>query len=176
MRQVACSSLIVAMSIPIFASGCGDRLARQAALEKARRASIDKAEAQVERIAEDLDKRTTNAGVYVRVKDGEMTEKDPWGTPIKVSYSQGGVAEVLSVRSAGPDHEYNTDDDLVAQGLAANLKGIGEGLKQNIEESAAKAAKGVVKGTVDGVKESIKDSLSRKKAKNDDAEAKREDQ
>ena len=167
------SPLYAILSVSLLAcfTGCENR----AALQQAWRAAIEKAEAQVERIAEELDKRTTEAGVYVRVKDGEVNEKDPWGTPIKVSYSQGGVAEVLSVRSAGPDHEFNTDDDLVAQGLAMNLKGIGEGLKQNIEETAAKAAKGIVKGTVEGVKESIRDSLPGKKKKNGEAETKHED-
>ena len=136
----------------------------------ARRAKIEKAQAQVRRIAEDLDKRTTETGVYIRVKEDDIKEKDPWGTQIKVSYSQGGVAEVVSVRSAGPDRELQTDDDVVAQGMAVNLKGIGEGIKKNMEQTAANAAKGVVKGTVEGVKESIKELLPFKKKKSGDAE------
>jgi len=135
----------------LTATGCNDRAARQAA--------IDKANAQVRRIADDLDKRTTETGVYLRVKKDEIKETDPWGTAIQVSYSQGGVAEVVTVRSAGPDREFHTDDDLVAQGMSANLKGIGQGIKKNVEDTAARAAKGVVRGTVDGVKESLKGTL-----------------
>jgi hypothetical protein len=125
--------------------------------------SREKAEAQIQRLADDLDSKTTETGVYIRVKDGEIKETDPWGTPVKVSYSQGGVAEMIEVRSAGPDREFHTSDDLAAQRMAANLKGIGEGIKNNAEATAAGAAKGLVKGAVEGVKESIKDSLPRKK-------------
>jgi hypothetical protein len=135
----------------------------------ARRAAIEKAEAQVRRIAADLDKRTTESGVYVRVKEGEIKENDPWGKRVEVSYSQGGVAEVVRVRSAGPDHEFDTKDDVVAEGMAINLKGIGEGIKNNSEETAAKTAKGLVIGTVEGVKESIKDALPFKKNIDGDA-------
>jgi hypothetical protein len=66
---------------------------------------------------------------------------------------------MVRVRSAGPDREFDTKDDVVAEGMSANLKGIGEGIKKNAEETAANAAKGIVRGTVAGVKESIKDAL-----------------
>ena len=72
----------------------------------------------------------------------------------------------MSVRSAGPDREFHTADDVVAQGVAANLKGIGEGIKKNAEETAAKAAKGAVKGTVEGVKELLR--LKKRARKVDD--------
>ena len=87
-----------------------------------------------------------------------------------VMYSQGGVAEVITVRSAGPDGRFHTDDDLTAHGMAANLKGIGEGIKKNAEETSARAARGAVKGTVDAVKESVKDNLPFRKKPRDKAE------
>jgi hypothetical protein len=129
---------------------------------------IDAATAQVQRLADDLDRRTTDTGVYVRAKDGEIKETDPWGSLVRVTYSQGGLAEEVLVRSAGPDREFHTADDIVATGIAANLKGIGEGIKRNVEATAAGAAKGVVKGAVAGVKESIREALPRK---SDDTEA-----
>jgi hypothetical protein len=134
-------------------------------------AEYDRAQAQVQRIVDNLDRRTTATGVYVRVNIDEVKEIDPWGMTIQVAYSQGGVAEVVSVRSAGPDGEFQTDDDIVAEGMTANLKGVGEGIKKNAEEIAASTAKGIVKGTVEGVKESIKDSLPFKKKKNAVAKA-----
>ena len=130
-----------------------------------RRAAIERAQTQVRRIAADVDRRTTETGVYVRVKAGDINETDPWGTRIEVSYSQGGVAETVSVRSAGPDRQFFSDDDLVASGVAVNLKGIGEGIKANAGKTAAKVAKGVVKGTVDGIKESVKENLPFRKRK-----------
>jgi hypothetical protein len=129
----------------------------------ARREMVERAESQVRRIAADLDKKTTDAGVYLRVKEDEIKEADPWGTRVQVSYSQGGVAEVLTVRSAGPDREFQTKDDLMAQGMAANLKGIGEGIRKHTEETASKAAKGFVKGAIAGVKDSVKEALPGKK-------------
>jgi hypothetical protein len=137
--------------VAIASAGCADDRSRE------------KAEAQIQRLADALDAKTTETGVYIRVKDGEIKENDPWGTRIKVSYSQGGVAEMIEVRSAGPDREFHTIDDLAAQRMAANLKGIGEGIKKNAEATAAGAAKGLVKGAVEGAKESIKDALPRKK-------------
>ena len=132
------------------APGCSDHAA-------------ERAEAQVQRLANDLDGRTTETGVYVRVQEADIKETDPWGTPIRVGYSQGGIAEMVEVRSAGPDRELNTHDDIVTDRMAANLKGVGEGIKNNAEETASRAAKGVVKGAIQGVKESIAESAARKK-------------
>lgn len=147
---------LVGTAVLLVATGCG-----KSAKDKA----VEDAQAQVRRMAADLDKRTTETGAYIRAKDGEIQETDPWGTPIEVDYSQGGVAETLTVRSAGPDRKFHTDDDLVAQGMSANMKGIGEGVKKNAEETASNAAKGAVKGTVDGVKDSIKNALPFRKSK-----------
>jgi hypothetical protein len=124
-----------------------------------RRLQTEKAAEQVQRITEQLDRATNEAGVYDRAAGEEIQENDPWGTQIQVTYSQGGVAETVTVRSAGPDRQLHTSDDLLAQGAAVNFKGIGEGIKNNAETTAANAAKGAVKGTIEGVKESFKDAL-----------------
>ena len=145
-------SICVILAIVFITVGCsGDKQNHQA--------KIEQTAAQVRRVAEKLDKQTTPTGVYIRVDDADIKETDAWGTKLEVSYSQGGVAETLTVRSAGSDREFHSADDIVAGGTAMNLRGIGEGVKQNIEGTAANAAKGVVKGTVEGVKE----SFSRKK-------------
>jgi hypothetical protein len=119
----------------------------------------------VKRLATELDKKTTKTGSYIRVGADEIKEKDPWGTKLDVSYSQGGVAEMVIVTSAGPDREFHTRDDITAQGIAANLKGIGEGIKQNAEETASKVASGLVKGTAKGVKDVVKDAWNSRKKK-----------
>lgn len=147
---------VAVVGLALVLRGCSD------AQEK-----LENAHAQVSRITADLDRKTTATGVYVRAKEGEINEKDPWGTPIDVSYSQGGVAEVVQVRSAGPDRKFRTDDDIVRQGMAMNFKGAGEGIKKNAEETASKVAKGFVKGTVEGVKDSIKEALPFKKKRGD---------
>lgn len=141
----------------------------------AERAVKDNALVQVRRVVEELDKRTTETGSYIRVKEDDIKEVDPWGMQLKVSYSQGGVAEEVTVRSAGPDKEYHTKDDVVATEMTVNLKGVGEGIKKNAEETAANVAKGVVKGSVEGVKESLKNSLPFKRKKRDADAGKKED-
>lgn len=159
---ISTNTILLLVAIFLFSiMGC-DTAARQAAVEKA--------QAQVRRIAADLDKKTTASGVYVRANEDEIKEIDPWDTPIQIDYSQGGVAEAVKVRSAGPDRRFHTDDDVVAQGMAANLKGIGEGIKNNAEETAARAAKGVVKGTIAGVRESVKEALPVRKNKSESAD------
>ncbi len=123
---------------------------------------IDRATAQVQRLTEELDSRTTDAGVYVRVDDKDVKETDPWGTTLQVVYAQGGVAETLTVRSAGPDRAFHTADDIQAVATVVNLKGIGTGIQKGMEKTAAGTAKGFVKGTVSGVKKSITETFSRK--------------
>lgn len=125
-----------------------------------------KAEAQVARVVEDLDRRTTSTGVYDRTAADAIHEVDPWRTPLKVVYSQDGVSENVVVSSAGPDRTFHTDDDISRQGIAINLRGVGIGVKQNAEETASNVARGLVRGTVDGVKQSVKEAVS----KRDDAE------
>lgn len=134
-------------------------------LGQARREAIKRAEAQVRRLGLELDQQTTKTGSYIRVKDAEIKELDPWNTKLSVSYTQGGVAEVIQVRSAGPDRKFHTDDDIVDQRFAANLKGIGEGIKNNAKETASNVASGIVTGTIKGAKEAIKDVLPFKKKK-----------
>ncbi len=103
--------------------------------------------------ADTLDRQTTDAGIYERWPNDTLPERDPWDQELRVEYSQGGVAEHVTVRSLGPDGESHTSDDVIAIRRALNLKGIGTGIKQNAEETTMNAAKGLVKGLVTGAKE-----------------------
>ncbi|MCA9099135.1 MAG: hypothetical protein KDA36_12150 [Planctomycetaceae bacterium] len=132
---------------------------RALAKSKMRDPGIDQARAQVGRVVTDLDQRTSETGVYQKVDPDQIKETDPWGRPLKIDYSQGGIAETVTVRSAGPDGVFHSDDDLVASGVSANFKGNGNGIKKNAQETSSNIAKGLVKGAVDGMKESIKESL-----------------
>lgn len=126
--------------------------------ERARRrerAERESAKAQVGRIADELDGRTTPTGSYVRAESSEFTDTDPWGRRLEIHYSEGGVAESLTVRSAGPDGLSHNGDDVVATRMVANFKGLGRGIKDNIQETGANAARGVVKGAIEGVREAF---------------------
>jgi hypothetical protein len=114
------------------------------------------ATAMCNRWADELDRKTTDTGVYVRWEGERLPEKDPWGNDLRVAYSQGGVAETLEVRSLGPDGVPNTADDVVAHRMAVNFKGVGAGIKENVEETTRNAAKGAVKGLAEGVREAIR--------------------
>lgn len=115
---------------------------------------------QVRRVADDLDTRTTKTGVYVRVEKPDLDERDGWGTPLRVTYSQGGVAEMVNVTSAGPDREFGTRDDISTERMAMNFKGVGEGVKENAGSVARDVAKGAVEGVADGVKETVGDAAT----------------
>lgn len=124
-----------------------------------RRAAADRlaeAKGQVQRWAEKLDRQTTETGIYERHPGDQLPEDDPWGNALTVAYAQGGFAETVTVRSAGPDGALHTEDDVVALGTAVNLKGVGAGAKKNVEEFAQKGARGATKGIVEGIKESIR--------------------
>lgn len=103
--------------------------------------------------AEKLDQRVTNAGSYVKWEGDALPVNDGWGSPLRVTYKNEGVAEQLFVRSLGKDKLLGTDDDIVVKRTQVNLKGVGEGVKSNAEAVATSAAKGVVRG----IKESIKE-------------------
>jgi hypothetical protein len=105
--------------------------------------------------ADRLDGQTTEAGVYVRWEGETLPDSDPWGRPLLVSYSQGGVAEAVEVRSLGPDGQSHTADDVIASRMAMNFKGVGTGIKQGAEETARNAARGAVQGLIDGTKEAL---------------------
>ena len=119
--------------------------------------NVERAQSQVGRLADHFDRQTTSAGVYIRPANNQAGENDPWGTPIIVEYSQGGMAEIVTVTSAGSDRELHSKDDISTFRQSTNFKGVGEGIKQNAGEVAGKLAKGAVKGAVEGVKESIKE-------------------
>ena len=142
------AQLLSGLMIAAFFFGCTDR--------------VETARTQVTRWADRLDRETTETGVYIRHQGEQLPERDPWGVPLKVAYSQGGVAEIVVVSSAGPDGEFDTQDDVIEQRMSANLKGVGEGIKKNAPEVAEKAAAGAAKGMVKGLKEGVKEAFSRK--------------
>ena len=83
--------------------GCSD-----ASLER----NLEQARAKTRNWADRLDSQTTETGKFIRHPGNQLPEKDPWGTSLRVQYSQGGVSESLTVSSAGPDRQFDTDDDI----------------------------------------------------------------
>jgi len=144
--------------LAILGAGFWVYLGHEAAEEKLRveRDLRSKAVSQCQRWAEKLDAQTTDTGVYERWPTEELPEVDPWGHKLRVLYSQGGVAETVTVRSAGPDGEWHTADDIATMRFSANLKGIGNGIKKNAEETTANAARGLVKGVAEQVRKERK--------------------
>lgn len=129
-------------------------------LSKIRERKNDLAQSQVERWADQVDGQTNEAGLYVRHAGKTLPENDPWGAALVVDYSQGGVSEVVTVRSLGADGSSHTADDLVAKRQSTNLQGIGAGAKKNVEEFAERGARGMARGVVAGLKEGVKNAVS----------------
>jgi hypothetical protein len=137
---------------------------RAMVLHYAAKQRVADAHTQVTRWAEQLHAQTTEAGVYLRHPANQLPENDPWGTPLNVAYNHSGFAETLSVRSAGPDGVFYTEDDILAQRSVVNLSGIGKGAKDSIEEFAQNGARGLTKGVAQGIKESLHDATAEKKS------------
>jgi hypothetical protein len=121
---------------------------------------VEQARSQVRRLADHFDRQTTPTGVYVRPENNQAGEGDPWGTAIIVEYSQGGLAEIVTVTSAGPDRELHSPDDISTSRQSTNLKGVGEGIKKHAGVVAGEMAKGAVKGAASGMKESVHEGVS----------------
>lgn len=138
------------VALAVFA-GCSS-----AQMEK----DLEQARAKTRSWADRLDSQTTDTGTFIRHQGDQLPDKDPWGTALRVRYSRGGVSEVVTVSSAGPDRQFDTDDDVIEERWSTNLAGVGEGVKKNVGEVAENAAAGMVKGTMKGVKEGIRDSLA----------------
>lgn len=139
MVRYSCFALTAVVSLGL--AGCSDSRRQQT-------------RDQVNRVADDLDAKTKKTGVYERVEPPELPDRDAWGTPLRVTYSQG-VAEMVKIASAGPDREYGNRDDIVAERMAMNFKGVGEGIKENAGSVARDVAKGAVQGVAEGVSETV---------------------
>ena len=83
---------------------------------------------------------------------------------LRVGYSQGGLAEVVIVSSAGADRILDTADDIERAGLAMNFKGVGEGIQKNAGEVAKRAARGAVHGAIVGIKDGVKEAFKKDRA------------
>lgn len=57
-----------------------------------------------------------------------ITEMDPWGNFIKLSYQQDWFNEIATIRSAGPDGKFNTADDLMRERSTSNSWGVLRGV------------------------------------------------
>jgi hypothetical protein len=123
---------------------------------------LAEARAQVSRWADELSGQTTDAGIFVRHPGNQLPESDPWETPLSVAYTQGGFAETLTVRSAGPDRLFNTEDDVVEKRYAVNLKGVGKGMRDHVEEFAENGARGMTKGVIGGIREGVQKAIQKK--------------
>jgi hypothetical protein len=64
-------------------------------------------------VADELAKDTDSDGRFLRKPEGPLPETDAWGRPLRLTYKPGVLSDGLEVRSAGPDGEWNTWDDVV---------------------------------------------------------------
>ena len=101
----SCSTVML-IAVLALTSGCGE----------AERVKILDTRSQVQRIADDLYNRSSSTGFCERIMASEEEIIDAWGTPIEIDISTGGNATRIKVRSAGPDRQLNTVDDLVDWG------------------------------------------------------------
>jgi hypothetical protein len=158
--------VIAIFSTTLFVSGCQCNVR----FAPPQRAAEERARSQVRAWAEKLDANTTVTGSYIRPQAEELPEIDPWGKTLRVNYTNEGVAEKLTVRSAGPDKTFFTDDDIDEVRMTGSLEGTAEVVKKNIGEVSKEGAKGTVKGILEGAAEGVKEAVARDKSTGDGKE------
>ena len=58
-------------------------------------------------------KETDSDGRFVRKPEGPLPETDVWDRPFRLEYRQHVLSDEVRVRSAGPDGQWNTSDDVI---------------------------------------------------------------
>lgn len=76
---------------------------------------------------------------------------DPWNVPYKVETGEGWHTDTVTLRSAGPDKEFGTDDDFTVPLVERNVFAI-PGARLNAILSNAQEAGTTLPGTTDGLK------------------------
>lgn len=112
---------------------------------------------QVNVLADKLSRQIDENGWFIR---NEMTEKDVWGNPLRISYDRNVYSETLQVSSNGPDGLPMTRDDIGAKYNLNNqeyLKAFKEAKQsireKNIEGNSSSLTKGLVKGVFQAIEE-----------------------
>jgi hypothetical protein len=124
MRFLTC--LVIVLNVGL--SGCDwvkDKIGGESQEERQKRAEQMKAADElVARWAERL--KPAASGGFERHQG--LTETDPWGNYIRISFDQEWFTEVATVRSAGPDGKFETTDDLTRTRQTSNAWGILSGI------------------------------------------------
>lgn len=107
--------------------GCGRKTvseedkAAEVAAHKQKEQQLRDADTLVQKWADQAEKQ---AGNHVE----GLTDLDPWGNRIEVTYHQEWFSEIATVRSHGPDGKAKTADDLVRTRSYSNPSGILKGI------------------------------------------------
>lgn len=92
---------------------------------------IDDARELVQTEANMLDVSQDGNGCYAA--EGESETVDPWGNPLIVTILRerpNSAQEQLEVRSAGPDGQYRTADDVTASRTNIRARGVGNATRE----------------------------------------------
>ena len=99
---------LAVIGLVIFVVDC-----QQRKMTERREAERAAASAVAARLADEFAKETDADGRFV-CQSGPLPELDVWGNSFRLAYEPGHLTDGLEVRSAGPDGEWDTRDDVVA--------------------------------------------------------------
>ncbi len=131
------------------------------------RAKNATARALVSHTADILETKRDGAG-YDHAAGDAIADIDPWGTKIKVLYPVSAVKENFTVRSAGKDCQFGSNDDLIAYRKVNNFAGIGAGIRDNAGKVTGNIVEGAFTGAANGAVKAtgiIKDAFKGEKKK-----------
>jgi hypothetical protein len=117
------------------------RYEQRAAKQEAERAATSETAV---RIADEFAKDIDPDGRFVRKPEGPLPETDVWGRQFRLAYKPGRFSDGLEVRSAGPNGEWNTWDDVV---VTRSSQISGKSITRDAAGNLLDAAKAHIWGT-----------------------------
>lgn len=133
------------------AFGCGPsaaeirRIAEMESRNKLKQ-EVQLAISQVRTIHKDLDSQIAENGLFKQ--NNPITENDPWGNPIQVTYRKNSeISVTLIVQSNGPDGNPNNYDDIVK----SSTRFRNDATKEEIEKTTRGLSRGLVNGVIDSI-------------------------
>lgn len=120
-----CICLLVGCTKVKEVTGFGPTQEEVAAQKEREQQQLKDADALVSKWADKVAADATDGGFK---KAEGLTEIDPWGQPIKVTYQQEWFKEIATIRCAGPDGRYDTTDDLTRTRTSSNTMGVFSGV------------------------------------------------
>ncbi len=111
------------------------------------RQQVNTTNGDVQSLLQDADSMIDSDGRFLPMDTKRL---DAWGRPIKITYTQGALSEIVEVRSSGPDGIPFNSDDVYDRRRSASLNGIVDNVGHAARSIARNSAAGIREGWREG--------------------------